>query len=343
MSVWEAVDRLIDRSGGDLADLRSHRVHLLAARRWRARGETVPPDLEEEERVTAMRVLAAPFLLTRIRAAYDGPMLVLKGPEVAAAYPDPALRPFKDLDLLVPDAPAAQRALLASGFEPVGNPELYRDIHHERPLWLRGQPLMVEIHSAAKWPEGLTGPSTRELFDVAVPSAVDVDGVLALPRSHHAIVLTAHAWAHEPLRRALDLIDVAAMSDGTDGEELRALARSYGVGRAWRTTEAALAALLRDGPRTWPLRLWAGNLLELRERSVFEGHLARWIGEFWSLPARRALRRIGPTVVRELSPAEGESWAAKLERVRLTVRNAALGRSRHDAVKRAAAGRGRGE
>ena len=44
-------------------------------------------------------------------------MLVLKGPEVSALYPGRA-RMFVDLDLLVADAPAARKSLLAAGFEP---------------------------------------------------------------------------------------------------------------------------------------------------------------------------------------------------------------------------------
>ena len=83
----------------------------------------------------------------------------MKGPEVALRYPGPALRGFRDLDLLVPDAPAVQRELLAAGFEPVGLPEKYAAIHHLRPLAYPGLPLLVEVHDRPKWPEHLRTPA----------------------------------------------------------------------------------------------------------------------------------------------------------------------------------------
>ena len=47
----------------------------------------------------------------------------MKGPEVAAHYPVPSDRPFGDLDLLVEDPEAAQRALIAAGFVEFGEPD----------------------------------------------------------------------------------------------------------------------------------------------------------------------------------------------------------------------------
>ena len=57
------------------------------------------------ERMAAATAMAAPALLERTRTATEGPLLLVKGPEVARLYPDPALRCFRDLDILVPDAP----------------------------------------------------------------------------------------------------------------------------------------------------------------------------------------------------------------------------------------------
>ena len=42
-------------------------------------------------------------------------MVLMKGLEVGAYYPDPGLRPFRDLDLLVDDAERAQQALIEAG------------------------------------------------------------------------------------------------------------------------------------------------------------------------------------------------------------------------------------
>ncbi len=80
--LWAAVDRLVDRAPS-LADLSSHRLDLLAARRWRERGVPVPRELADEERRAAVTHLAAPVLLARVRASYGGELALLKGLEVA--------------------------------------------------------------------------------------------------------------------------------------------------------------------------------------------------------------------------------------------------------------------
>ena len=115
--------------------------------------------------------VTAPALLARLRDVLDGPMMIFKGPEIAALYPDSA-RLFGDLDVLVPDAAAAQRALLAAGFEEVPDPDgIYVDLHHLIPLRDPMVPLLaIEIHSAPKWPYGLKPPSAAELLENAVPS-----------------------------------------------------------------------------------------------------------------------------------------------------------------------------
>ncbi|MGH3004319.1 MAG: nucleotidyltransferase family protein [Gaiellaceae bacterium] len=327
--IWDGVDRLLDRAL-HLADLRSHQLQLLAARRWRALGLPVPAELVDEERFAAVVVLTAPILLERARGAYDGTMLLMKGPEVAARYPDPALRPFKDLDLLVEDAEAAQRALLAAGFEAVGDPALYEGIHHVRPLAFPGLPLTIELHSSPKWIERLAPPAPAELFAVATDGRAAVDGVLALPAAHHALVLAAHSWGHEPLRRLRDLVDVAALAQGLDRDELRGLAAAWKMERAWTTTIGAADALFLGGSPPWAVRVWARNLEKMRERTVLENHLERWLSDFWALPARDAVRALGSTFAGEIRPAPGESWGAKLARSARAVRNASLRRSEHD-------------
>ena len=328
-AIWEGVDRLVDRAP-TLADLRSHRIELLAVRRWRAQGRSIPEELADLERVSALHRLVVPRLLERIRAVYDGPMIVHKGPEVAAHYPDPTSRNYGDVDLLVRDAEEAQQALLAAGFEPIGDPGLYLDIHHLRPLRWPLLPLYVEIHSRAKWVDALPGPSTEELFEAAVPSVTTIDGVLALPPEHHALLLAVHSWAHEPLRRLRDVIDVAAVAGAAHPDEIAKLARAWGLSRLWRATDEAVSCVLADGRRPLPVRVWARNLTLVRERTVLESHLQRWLSDFSILPARRAFSGLPKTFRRELGPEEDESWGDKLTRTGRAVRNAFTRRSEHD-------------
>ena len=152
MSIWAAVDHLLDEAE-DLAALRAHGLHLLAARRWREAGRSVPPDLLADERSAAIAALAMPSLLARVRAALDGPILLLKGPEVAARYPDPALRPLGDVDLLVPDAAEAEGVLRAIGFEPAEGERTAARQPHQPPLRWPTSPLRVELHHALPVPQ----------------------------------------------------------------------------------------------------------------------------------------------------------------------------------------------
>jgi hypothetical protein len=328
-SIWASVDQLVD-CAPRLSDLREHKLHLFAARRWRALGRPLPPGLLAEERLAAINALTAALVLERVRAACDGPLILLKGPEVAARYPDPLLRPFVDVDLLVPDAHRTQRALIAAGFREIGDPALYRNIHHLRPLQLPDLPLPVEVHSAPKWIDHLTPPPLEELFSVASPALSGVDGVLALPAPHHALALVAHAWAHDPLVRLLELIDVAVMSEAEDRNEIAQLARRWGMSRVWNSTIRAADALFDDRRKTPALRLWARNLPAARGRTVLESHLERWIGAFSALPMHTAVRVGFSNVIHEFRPAAGESWRTKLGRMRLAVANAPRRRIDHD-------------
>ena len=327
-SIWTALDRLVDRAP-TIADLRSHRLETFAARRWRALGRPVPAELEEAERLAALAVVSTEPLLARIRAAYDGPLLLLKGPELGARYPDPTLRPFRDLDLLVPDPAAAQQALVEAGFEVVEGETDQPRLHHRPPLLSPGLPLIVELHDRPKWPNAARPPEAAELLELAVP-AHSVAVVSTLPPAPHAVLVAAHSWAHLPLRRILDLVDLAVLARESERAELAEFARLYGVERVWSTMSAAADHLLDGGPKPFPLRTWARNLPAARERTVLESHLERWLSPFDETGRRRALRESGRRIGTNIRPAPGQTWRAKLARTRVTLRNSFERKSVHD-------------
>jgi Uncharacterised nucleotidyltransferase len=327
--VWEAVDRLIDRAPTE-DDLRAHRLEVLAARRYRILGLPVPPDFVAQERLSGLVALTTPLVMERVRAAYHGPAIVLKGPQVAARYPDPGMRVYGDIDLLVPDARAAQNALLADGFQLVGEPEKYVDIHHLRPLAVNGLPIHVEIHSRPKWVAGKAPPATEILLEAARRCATDVPGVLALPPTHEAVLLAAHSWAHEPLLRLRDLIDVAVVAREADRAEMNALARAWGINKIWATTIAAIDSLFANERMPWALRLWAQNLPRVRERTVLESHLQRWLSDFWALSPSAAALGLPRRFLEEIRPMRGEGWRDKFSRTSLAFGNATRRRSHHD-------------
>jgi hypothetical protein len=327
--LWDAVDRLVERAPRP-SDLYNHRLEFFGAHWLRKNGRPVPPSLAMHERRSAALALCVPAVLARARAATDVPLLLFKGPEVAARYPDPALRMFRDVDLIAPDAAEAQQALLAAGFQEVGDPDLYRDIHHLRPLKWPGLPLVVELHSEPKWVEPLAPPDLSSLFEDSRPAVAGPEGVLTPSPARHAVLLAVHSWAHEPLRILRDMVDVAALEREASREESFEVAREWGVERLWSTTVAALDCIFAGGRPPAALRIWAKNLALVRERTVLEAHLERWLADFSALPFGLALRRVRRTISRELTPDRGEGWRRKLSRSRLAVRNAARRRSDHE-------------
>jgi Uncharacterised nucleotidyltransferase len=328
-TIWSAVDRLID-SAASTRDLRAHGLHLLAVRRWRSQGRPIPPDLVAAERGASFVALAAPAVLADARAACDGPMVLLKGPELAARYPDPALRPYGDLDLLVPDAEAAHAALVARGFVPVGPPSP-RGFHHEQPLRSGRFPLRVELHSRPSWLEGVEPPPIDELLESARPTAAEAHGVLAPASAQHALLLAAHAWRHEPLGRISQLVDIALVAAECDRAEVEALAARWDAIRLWRTTIEVMDYLLfGEGMPSRPLRPTARKLARVQERTVLESHAYRAIGGFWALPPRTALRTSAIALVRTVRPAPGETWRRRMLRALVTIRHMFMHRSDHE-------------
>jgi hypothetical protein len=329
LELWSGVDRLIERAP-DADALTAHRLHLLAAHQWGRAGREVPAELIEERRNTALLSLISGIVLQKVRDACEGPVVLLKGPEAAAYYPDPSVRPFRDLDLLVPNAIAVQNQLLAAGFELTGEEHLYRDIHHLRPVVWPDLPLLIEVHERPKWVEGIEPPAVEELVAAAVPSATAVAGIEALPPAHHALVLAAHGWAHVPFRRLLDLVDVAAVHVHAEEDEVRALAQAWGLGRLWRSTDAAIEALFYGGATPLSLRTWGRNLLTAQERTVLQSHLGRLISAFWALPPHRALLQTRRAIGQQLSPEPGETWRIKLTRSGRALRHAFSSVTQHD-------------
>ena len=330
--MWDRIDSLLEATESPLSVLRLHRVELLEARRREAAGLPLDDELKADRTRVAVDEMAALPLLARVRASWDGPLLLVKGPEVALDYGAPGLRSFGDLDLLTDDAQAAQAALIAAGFQEVFDPEIYEGIHHLRPLWWPGLPLVVELHTSVNWPAAIPGPTTQQLLAAAVPSRIGVAGITTLPPEEHALVLAAHAWQHQPLGRLGNLIDVAVTLQRSDPERVETLARDWGCARMWRTTRAAIRTVLEGEGRSAGVALWARHLAEVRERTVFEWHVKDMLAPVWGLPPRGAIGAVGAELRSTAAPDGREPWRAKLGRARLAFTNAGVARSEHNLV-----------
>ena len=335
--IWRAVDRLLE--GASVEGILVHRLGALGARRLRRLGRPVPPGLHAAERAAATSAMLARPLLERIRSVCDGPLVLIKGPEAARLYPGGA-RNFSDVDLLVLDARRVHDALKANGFVEVDDPELFLDHHHLRPLQATGLGLKVEIHSGLPWPVGIEPPALREIVDAAGPSKTGVDGISAPDDGHHALILAAHAWVHDPLGTLRDLVDVAAVAAAVSEPELDRAARAWGIERVWRTTHCVAEALLDGSPKPLPLRVWARHLEPVRERTVLENHLERWLHSFSERPPAAALGATASVLRQEFLPTPGEPWRYKLIRVGHAFRHPRAPLSSHIADWRKAAVRG---
>jgi hypothetical protein len=327
--IWQQVDQLVQRAPS-LRALRAHGMHLIAARAWRAAGRPVPDELHEDELDCAMLAMAAPLLLDRARSAYDGRLVLMKGPEAAARYPDPSVRRFRDLDLLVDRPQDAQRALVAAGFVELGDSADYEGRQHLCPLAWPGLPLLVELHREPNRPPWLAARSVEELMALTAPSAAGVDGVLAPVPEAHALLLSGHAWAHHPLGRLIDLIDVAAVLSEGDREAAGELARAWGWEGMWRVTLGVIDGLLADERRPLSLATWARHLAPIRDRSVLENHLSRVAAPACALPLRDVPQAIGASFLRTARRRGNERWIDKLHRSRLAVAHAFMDTSKHE-------------
>src|SRR5207244_8055293 len=69
--------------------------------------------------------------------------------------------------------------------------------------------------------------------------------------------------------------------------------------------------LLEARDTTWPLRIWARHLAEIRDRTVLESHLERWLSSFSAVPPHIALLIWAETLADELRPAADETWGQK--------------------------------
>ena len=330
VGLWDRVDDLVSPDR-DLDDLRAHHLQLLAANRWRRLGVPVPEELLVEERGFVARRLAVDVVLRKVRESTGGPIIVFKGPEAAAHYPDAGMRPFVDIDLLVPDPEEARRRLLAAGFVNFGNQEDYYDgLHHVQPLRWSRLPLSIELHYHPNWIIWAPPPPSSQLFEDAVPARVGPSGISALSPAKHALVLAVNSWTDVPLRRVLDLVDIAAVLGTLDPASVQPLADQWDVGHVWKTTISAMNDLLFDGPRPLSVRTWARATASVRDETVGENHVRRLAATFWALPLHRAPRLFLQMLAGEFLPSDAEDWRSKLNRISVALRNAFRRRSQHD-------------
>lgn len=197
--------------------------------------------LQEDLYTAAAHSIIAERQLAEVLGALDAaevPALVLKGATVAAFYPDPALRRYGDLDLLLwqEDLPRAEEVLFGLGYAYI-KPKAWwlRQFQHLPPLEKGSGGIHVELHWRLDWEQEAGQLPMRDLWARAVPWTIGgqsahcldpVDTVLHLCR--HAVV---QHRARLGLRPLCDLAQVTAEWDLAVWEELVDRSSEYGLAR----------------------------------------------------------------------------------------------------------------
>lgn len=320
MTNWRNIQQIVERLPE--SSLGSHGVHLIAAAQWRQRGIDVPTAYQEAERVRAIQAPAALLLIERVRATVPGPIVLMKGPELALRYPNPALRPFGDLDLLVQDAELAQQLLVDREFERAGNELKFRDKHHRAPLSFRSLPLTLELHDNPGWLSWMTPASPTELFAEAIPSSLGMDGIMTLAPHHHALFIAAHAWRHGPLGCLIHLIDLVMMTKDQDPDELAELAECWGMGPVWRSSVVAIEALFDEAPAgNGFVRYWITQLRDGHVRNMREHYVGQLLAPLWAPTMSGRVAGEIVTIRDMFAPRPDQEWRDKLLLGRRVVAN----------------------
>lgn len=198
-------------------------------------------ELESDFYTTAARELMAERQLAEILGlmAQDGiSTLVIKGAAVGAYYPDPALRPFGDLDLLVPQAQMqqAEEVLSRLGYSASVSQAWWSDYHYHLPPMVRDEgSLAVEVHWRLDHQDAVGRLPTEDLWARAVPWTIADQPTLRLDAVDTALHLCFHAVVQHRARLGLrPLCDLAQVTDGWGQDQWGALVRrteGYGLVR----------------------------------------------------------------------------------------------------------------
>ncbi len=295
--------------------------------------EQVIESLTAARRANALLHIRRKEELRRILRAFETagvPVLVLKGMALACmVYPEPALRPMLDIDLLVPDGSLAGarkilidlgfRVPLRHAFRPATGPTAIEET--SKPLQRPGTRMMVDLHEALDLGAGETAPGwSASIFDRAMQ--VDLDGVPA--RTPGLEDLLVHTSFHLSERHLFDrglppLLDVALLV-GRHGAGMRWEAISRHAegprGRAGLVLPLLLARDLLGAPvppdliGKWPDDDHSRELERLATEQVVrtgKDHVSPGLVELAMQPASQRLSHL----VRRLNPWRREDRGAR--------------------------------
>jgi hypothetical protein len=225
----------------DLPTILAYRLSGLALAAARASGVTLPADVQQQIKSTytgeTMNGMRIETLAVQVAQAFEKqsiPMLVVKGPTIARFYPEPTLRPFHDVDVLVAPSlfDAAARVLASLGFvehDDLMQPRAYFnrscreavnlvradntsvDLHHHVPPWIWGARLSFD-----------------RLCARSTPMALDRGDIPALSNEHTLLLAALHLLSDKSRPGATPIIwrDVIAIAAACDPAAVATEARA---------------------------------------------------------------------------------------------------------------------
>lgn len=234
--------------------------------------KAVSAELLSLRRATSVRhiragALVGPILEAARKQALD--VLVTKGLRLAETlYPEPGLRPFLDVDLMIrPDAwPAFRRLLESRGFRPRSEADAVTTAAYLRDPWVlspvfRSGAVDVEVHMN---PLGLHMPLRDEsrFWEAAVSESWSGTRARVQSWEYEFCGLAVHAQQHsyERLSWLVDLAEIVSLRC-LDWEAAAGIARREGIGQAVRCGLRRVESLWPGtvGPgllRRFPLTPW---------------------------------------------------------------------------------------
>jgi hypothetical protein len=303
----------------------AHRLEPLLA--WRAERsgwpvlDAVAAAWREARREAALAALAQQAALRLALAALEDagiPAVALKGVALAwRHYPEAALRPMRDIDLLVPEARAieASRVLAAAGFAPNANDaatlrQALADDHQLPAQHHAALGVTIELHHRLSDPPQRRGYRVPQLDPAAVlASAVALScggTIVPCPAPHH---LAAHLIVHALYGHRLDcgpliLADLHFLSadPGIDWRALRVEAEHGGWARGMDLLLGLTARWF--GPIAgWSVAPPPPQIVASAEAALLLDPAARGQAEALSdLAAARSLPALARMIGRRLAP-----------------------------------------
>ncbi len=227
----ESIAQLDDTDWAKIMDMAGqHRLKPLL--HWRLQHEhpglAVPAPILTEladsfKRSSVRQMVMHRELILTVRALNQAgiPNLALKGAYLAYhAYPHPALRPLRDIDILVPKDKALEafETLLEQGWQRnkygPGNPAAWLDTHHHLPgLSSASGAAFIELHHQLTEPEhnnGVDLGTMPELWETAISTSIAGTEVKFMSIPHLLLHLIEHAVDHHQLNNgSLFISDLA--------------------------------------------------------------------------------------------------------------------------------------